>query len=67
MNSSHTVIIDRQLWRTLALTYCPMDNMTKVMYNQYGLVRKPITRISDPFLYDVIDEQKYLIFLLRWK
>ena len=60
-----TTIIDCRLWRELSITYGPRTSMIKIMREQYGMVREQLNASGAP-RYKIIDESKYLMFLLRW-
>ena len=61
-----TIKIPSAKWRELALAYKPKPNFDNVMRDTYGLVRV-IDRL-DPFThtYQIDDEAKYTMFVLRW-
>ena len=60
-----TFIMNRKLWRELAITYGPRSTMIETLHDQYGMVREQLDASSDP-RYKIVDESKYLMFALRW-
>jgi hypothetical protein len=63
----NTAEIDFKLWRKLALTYGPKDHMDMVLRDKYGMQRVIQHGRETLFDFKILDEQKYLIFLLIWK
>jgi hypothetical protein len=55
-----------QQWRTLALKFKPHANFNNIMEHKYGLVRTFDNNGINTFEYKVVDEQKYIIYLLEW-
>ena len=60
--------VHHKLWRILASTYGPWEQMKETMREKYGLVRTVTLEDfnSDYFIYEIVDEAKYAFFVLRW-
>lgn len=53
-------------WRQLAITYGPRNKMIDIMRNRFGLVRLTPQFAGEPIEYEIIDDTKYLLFLITW-
>ena len=60
------IIIDSKLWRILALKHSPYKTFDEVMKDSYGLLRVVPKFVGFPFYYEVVDEKKYLLFVLTY-
>lgn len=53
-------------WRELALTFKPKVDFDAVMRERFGLIRVMCRDDIFGHYYKVVNEQKYLMFLLEW-
>jgi len=61
-----TIKLSSAKWREVALEYKPKTNFDNVMHDVYGLKRVILQDDIFGHYYKVLDEQKYLMFVLRW-
>lgn len=61
-----TITIHWRQWRTMALNFKPAENFNNIMKNRYGLVRDRVLHTDGKIEYEVVDEQKYLLYILEW-